>query len=520
MIQRVEEAKRGSAEAYDELVKHFSGMAIAVAYEKLHDLHLAEDAVQEAFVEAFVNLQKLQDPRRFPGWFKVIVERQCYRYLRRKSFHTSPFHELELPSDNQESLEAIVERRELFRTLHATVADLPSHLRIAVQLYYFQGYSVQEISDTLEISSTALKKRLFDARKKLKNTLHVADLVSVFTDLYEGGTRMLHIVNGDVVADKLRQGNMQGEILVWRELYPFGPVFKEMGEFNNRELRAKYLERTLGIPASEYIRIAKEQEQKLHQFQNYDEVVLWFEHDLFDQTMLSYLLNWFNGKSLGKTKLNLLCIGSYPGIQLFRGLGQLSTEQLETLSGTWTPIGGVELELGSRAWEAYAAEDPNKMIELLVQDTSALPFLRHAFEAHLARLPSELNGLGIIEQFTLETIASGIHTPIKVFQHVGDRLHELGMGDLEYWYILNTLIVGQNPLLKVKKGIVPFADLNQSSLPFHESVLQLTALAEDVLEGKIDYTDLEKLDKWVGGIHLQGAANWRWDSKLKLVVKA
>ncbi|TVX93390.1 sigma-70 family RNA polymerase sigma factor [Paenibacillus agilis] len=520
MLQWMEEAKRGNVEAYDELVKHYSGMAVAVAYEKLHDLHLAEDAVQEAFVEAFANLQKLQDPRRFPGWFKVIVERQCYRYLRRKSFQTSPLHELELPSDNQGSLETIIERRELFQTLHATVAQLPSHLRIAVQLYYFQGYSIREISETLEISSTALKKRLFDARKKLKSTLHVADFVSVFTDLYEGGTRMLHIVNGDVVADKLRKGNIQGEILVWRELYPFGPVFKEMDAFTNRELRAKYLERTLGIPESEYIRIGKEQEQKLHQFHNYDEVVLWFEHDLFDQTMLSYLLNWFNGRPLGNTKLNLLCIGSYPGIQLFRGLGQLSTEQLETLSGTWTPIGTAELELGSKAWEAYAAEDPNNMMELLVQDTSALPFLHHAFEAHLARLPSVLNGLGIIEQVTLETIASGIHTPIEVFQHVGDRLHELGMGDLEFWYLLNSLIEVSNPLLEVKKGIVPFADLKQSSLPFRESVLQVTALGQDMLDGKTEYAEIEQLDRWVGGIHLQGTPSWRWDSKLKIVVEA
>lgn len=66
MFQWIEDAKRGIAEAHEKLVKHYTGMALAVAYDKLQDPYLAEDAVQEAFTEAFGNLHKLQDPRRFP----------------------------------------------------------------------------------------------------------------------------------------------------------------------------------------------------------------------------------------------------------------------------------------------------------------------------------------------------------------------------------------------------------------------------------------------------------------------
>lgn len=518
MYHWIEEAKSGSKEAYGELVRHFSGMALAVAYEKLHDPYLAEDAAQEAFAEAFMNLHKLQEPRRFPGWFKVIVERQCFRYLRRKPPRTVPIQELELSSGNQGNLETIVEKRDLIGRLHATIADLPSSQRIAVQLYYFQGYSVREISDILGVSLPALKKRLFDARRNLKSTLHVADFVSVFTDLYEGGTRMLHIVNGDSVADKLKQGNIKGEILVWRELYPFGPVFKEMDELDNRRTRAAYLERTLGIPASDYRQTCEAQEQKLRNFGKYDEVVFWFEHDLFDQTMLCYLLHWFKGRLLKSTKLSLLCIGSYPGIPLFRGLGQLSTEQLETLSGTWHSIGEAEIELGSRVWDAYAADQPDQMLHLLNGDTSALPFVREAFEMHLARLPSVFNGLGIVEQVTLEAIADGIRTPYELFRSVGDRLHVLGMGDLEFWYVLSSLTKGPNPLLKVE-GKTPFADFKRTSLSFRESMLQLTQLGQDVLTGKADFTVAGQLDKWVGGIHLQGTSPWRWDARSKAVIR-
>ena len=98
-----------------------------------------------------------------------------------------------------------------------------------------------------------------------------------------------HIVNGDSVGDKLKQGNIQGDILVWRELYTFGPVFTKMDEPDHRRTRARYLEQTLGIPEKEYIETCESQERKLQDFRKYDEIVLWFEHDLFDQTMLAYL---------------------------------------------------------------------------------------------------------------------------------------------------------------------------------------------------------------------------------------
>ncbi|WP_411829512.1 sigma-70 family RNA polymerase sigma factor [Paenibacillus lautus] len=519
VFQWIEEARRGSAEAQERLVRHFTGMALAVAYDKLRDPHLAEDAVQEAFTEAFANLHKLQDSRRFPGWFKVIVERQCYRDLRRKQFQTLPLHEVELPAGDQRSLESVVEKREMIGQLHATIADLPPGMRIAVQLYYFQGYSLREISQYLDISLTALKKRLFDARRKLKNTLHVADFVSVFTDLYEGGRRMLHIVNGDSVGDKLKQGNVQGDILVWRELYSFGPVFTKMDEPDHRSARAQYLEQTLGIPQKEYVKTCESQERKLQDFKKYDEVVLWFEHDLFDQTMLSYLLHWFKDRPLGNTRLSLLCIGAYPGIELFRGLGQLSTEQLETLSGTWHTIGEEELMLGSVLWEAYTSELPEKHQRMLEVDSSALSFASDAFEAHLARLPSVSHGLGIIEQTTLEAVAGGIHKPYELFRKVGDKLHTLGMGDLEFWYYLAKMTEGPDSLLVID-GTAPFPDFKLAVPHFQDRVLQVTSLGHEVLAGKADYACTGTIDKWVGGLQVRGKDPlWRWNPERKSVVR-
>ncbi len=65
MREWVEKARLGDAEAFGQLVLHFRGMAYAVSYDMLKDVHLAEDAVQDAFIEAYQNLEKLQNPYRF-----------------------------------------------------------------------------------------------------------------------------------------------------------------------------------------------------------------------------------------------------------------------------------------------------------------------------------------------------------------------------------------------------------------------------------------------------------------------
>ena len=70
------------------------------------------------------------------------------------------------------------------------------------------------------------------------------------------------------------------------------------------------------------------QEAALSAFADHEEVVLWFEHDLFCQVQLIYLLDWFAERKLGRTKLGLVCIGEFPGIEYFHGLGQLNEAQL------------------------------------------------------------------------------------------------------------------------------------------------------------------------------------------------
>ncbi len=159
-----------AAAAFDDLVRRFQGMAVATAYAVLRDHALAEDAAQDAFLVAWLNLERLREPEAFPAWFHRIVLNQCNRRLRaarpavgleRASMLASP---VVGPEQHAEQLELRLSPQQL-------LDELPEHERLTVLLFYMAGRSQKEIAAFLDVSVTAVKQRLFSARKKLKRRI-------------------------------------------------------------------------------------------------------------------------------------------------------------------------------------------------------------------------------------------------------------------------------------------------------------------------------------------------------------
>src|SRR3954469_2184044 len=189
---------------------------------------------------------------------------------------------------------------------------------------------------------------------------------------------MLHIYNGDSTADTARAAKIPGEHLSWREALVCGPAPADLTEKEFIELRARHLTSAYNATTDRVRAELIAMHQVLATFSEHDEVVLWFEHDLFCQVHLIYLLNWFAGREIGKTKLSLVCVDVFPGVQPFHGLGQLNQEQLLSLFPGRSEIGGPQLELAGKAWQAYSASDARSLIALLRTDMSPLPFLKEA----------------------------------------------------------------------------------------------------------------------------------------------
>ena len=144
----------------------------------------------------------------------------------------------------------------------------------------------------------------------------------------------------------------------------------------------------------------------------YDELVLWFEHDLFDQLNLIQLLAWIHARLPEGKPVSLICINAFPGRPHFKGLGELTAEELGPLIGTRQPVGRAQFELARRAWDAFRDPAPETLDRLRREDSTPLPYLAAAIARFLQDYPWTCDGLSRTERRLFE-LASGGPIPLR-----------------------------------------------------------------------------------------------------------
>jgi hypothetical protein len=329
---------------------------------------------------------------------------------------------------------------------------------------------------------------------------------------------MLHIHNGDCSANTAKQSSVQGEHFAWREELIEGPTPAGLEGAAWRKVRARHLFQSYGLDLKQAEQGLLDQEKKLASFQEHEEVVLWFEYDLFCQLHLLYLLNWFSQRDLGKTRLSLICVDRFPGKQNFRGLGELNAEELASLFPRRAEVSALQLRTATSAWKAYVSPDPTNIERFLQTDASSVPFLKPALRAHLRRFPSTKNGLGAIENAGLDLIHGGSQNFIDVFPRFGEAEPVYGLGDAQFWNALKRMMAAKQPLLRSVNGDSSNNDVtNESGLTPEKArttKFELTEAGESVLRGEADFVALNGIDLWLGGVHLQNENNlWRWNEE-------
>lgn len=162
----VDASRSGDRAAFADLVERYRPLACRYALSLLRDRGLAEDACQEAFIEAFQHLGQLREPAAFPGWLRRIVVKHADRQRRRRLLYV----ELSEIPGAHDPLALLIEA-EAGREVQEHVALLPAHLRDVIALFYLDGYTVSEIATFLEVARGTIRKRLFDGRRRLRGGL-------------------------------------------------------------------------------------------------------------------------------------------------------------------------------------------------------------------------------------------------------------------------------------------------------------------------------------------------------------
>lgn len=155
-------------QAFSDLVERYQDMACACAYAVLGNFHLAQEIAQESFITAWQKLDQLRDRRAFPGWLRAIVLTHCHRVTRGRQLTTVPADQASNPTSPGPDPQHLLEQAEASDEVLSFVHTLPEGERLVVLLHYMADYSHAEIGRCLGLRSATVAKRLFSARRRLK----------------------------------------------------------------------------------------------------------------------------------------------------------------------------------------------------------------------------------------------------------------------------------------------------------------------------------------------------------------
>lgn len=289
---------------------------------------------------------------------------------------------------------------------------------------------------------------------------------------------MLHLTNGESAAGSLRDGGMPGSVIAWLDVLHEGPVPAGLTLEGMSEVRAHFLSRHDSASFPDVPERFAERDRALRSAR---QMVLWFEHDLYDQLQLLQILATLS--EMPDAVAEMICIGAFPGVASFHGLGQLTSTQLASLWPKRRPVTGEQLSLGARAWQAFTSPDPGAVHQLLATDLGALPFLGNALRRLLDEHPAPPTGLGRTERQLLRAIAQGARSFAALFAANATTEEASFMGDTTVASRLETLLHAATPLITPE----PYT---------------LTAAGRCVLAGEVDARQLNGIDRWIGGVHL------------------
>jgi hypothetical protein len=317
-------------------------------------------------------------------------------------------------------------------------------------------------------------------------------------------TQRLNITNGDSAAGTLSEAGVEGKIIPWRDVLHEGPVDSALSLEELSKDRARFIAEQGWDDFAHVSGNFVERDRVIRHLDYFDEVVLWFEDDLYDQLQLIQLLDFFGRGAASGKKLSLIVVDGY--------IPPLSVAQLTQLDKTRPRVTPEQLELAKRAWQAFGSADPTSISKLLDENTSALPHLAPALRRHLEEFPSSVNGLSRSEREALTAIEAGHSTPVAAFLEVARNQESIFLGDIIFYSYLERLSGKKDALVTWKDGTPVIAPTSESSREFVEGDLILTPLGREVLAGTTDWQQINKRTRWLGGVEINpGEKGWRWD---------
>ena len=320
--------------------------------------------------------------------------------------------------------------------------------------------------------------------------------------------RTLHIRCGSDIVGALRRAGFVGRFHEFADPFCQGPV-RDLPRPPFIAERASFIAAAYGINPQAALARLEAEYAGLERLEDHDEVVLWFEHDSYDQLILAFLLT----ELPEHLNISLVCADRAPGVRDFIGLGQLAPEVIRLLWQRRAKVEPAHHELGAAVWRALRAPSP-EALQVLAAGTPAVPPMAGALQRHLRELPALENGLSLTEQIALDLLADGPLSGRALFARLTREREPLPfLGDAMFWSVLRDLAAGPDPLILAPTG--------HHETSWAEREITLTPLGDAVRRGGGDRLAHEAPVRWVGGVEIAPRRPaWRWDEARAHVVLA
>jgi hypothetical protein len=314
------------------------------------------------------------------------------------------------------------------------------------------------------------------------------------------------VANGTSTTTTMPAAGIPGIYSIWADPLHEGPVPGGLSDEELLDVRARFL----GPPPDDGTDL-RQWRQAIERHDTYDELILWYEHDLFDQLNLIQLLTWIRDRLPATKPVSLICIDSFPGRPDFKGLGELAPAELATLLDTRRPVSDAQYDLARRAWQAFREPTPAALDALRQEDTSAMPYLAASVTRLLQEYPWSTDGLSRAERRLLQLADGGIALS-KAFP----RMHD---GERAYYVTDGSLADMSETLATASPQLLTHDPMETANGHILEAVVALTEAGRAVLAGQLDRVAACGVDRWLGGVHLQGRGPlWRWDDAAQRVI--
>ena len=302
-------------------------------------------------------------------------------------------------------------------------------------------------------------------------------------------SKYLHIINGSSMQAGIEAG-IAGDVSEFSDVLHEGPVPRDDDMDAWMEVRARFIAECGWNSYEAALATVRGWQRALESLRDYDEVILWYEHDLFDQLLLIRHLHWW-WTHAPLDPPSMVSPADY--------LGAMNAMQLRGLFDARMRVTEAQLTLASSAWQAFTSDDPAELVRIVRnENTNDLAHLQGALVRLLEEYPATFNGLGRTEHQMLEIIGQAPLTAFDLFAAAARREERVFMGDTTFLMRLRRLLEGRRPLLCRKSDDAP---------------LHLTDDGTRVLAGSADDVVLNGIDRWIGGVHLRPDNLWRWNGE-------